>query len=238
MIDSEGIVKTSEVTKQLGVTEMTVRRDLKALEERGLLMRIHGGAKRKSEILVAELSHVEKKQLNIDEKKYVAKQAAALVSENDSVFIGHGTTNEFIYDYLNVPYARIITNSLPVFTKFKGDERFELLLVGGRLRARSDVFIGSFTNHLLEKISVKIAFIGTNGIYGHQVTNYNEEEGTSQKIILDNASERYILCDSSKLDKQDFFSFYRLEDVTAMITDNKLEAKVKERYERIVKVIN
>nr|WP_281064375.1 DeoR/GlpR family DNA-binding transcription regulator [Clostridium muellerianum] len=238
MFQNDNIIRISDIKEVLDVTEMTVRRDLKALEEKGLLTRIHGGAKRKEEILFTELSHNEKRNINVEEKKYIAKLAGGLIEENDIIYIGPGTTNEMIYDYLTVSYAKVITNSMSIFNKFKNDKRFELILIGGRFRQRTDVFIGNFTNELLEKIRVRKAFVGVNGICNNNITTSNEEEGVCQRIILDNALEKYILCDSSKIGKEDFYTFYDLTEVTAVITDDKMDTKIKERYEKNVKIIN
>ncbi|WP_026882572.1 DeoR/GlpR family DNA-binding transcription regulator [Clostridium akagii] len=238
MFNTNDIIKISDIKDALAVTEMTVRRDLKVLEEKGLLTRIYGGAKRNKTVTLNELSSNEKRGIHIEEKKYIAEIAAKLVKDNDIIYIGPGTTNELIYDYLNVSYAKIITNSMPVFLKFKDDSRYEVILIGGQYRSRTDVFVGNFTNILLEKLRVKMAFVGTNGIYKNNVTTSSEEEGVCQKIILDNAAKRYILLDSSKIDKEDFFCFYDLRNVTAVITDNKMDSQIKREYEKIVKVIN
>ncbi|AAK80892.1 DeoR family lactose phosphotransferase system repressor [Clostridium acetobutylicum] len=241
MLDENNIIKITDINEKLGVTEITIRRDLKILEERGFLKRIYGGAKKvtqKAKDDFKELSSNEKRKINIEQKKDVAKIAASMVEENDIIYIGPGTTNELIYDYINVSYAKVITNSMPVFLRFKDDSRYEVILVGGRYRKRTDVFVGSFTNEILKSMRVKIAFVGTNGICDNNVTTSNEEEGACQKIILDNAVEKYILCDSSKIGKEDFFGFYNLEDVTAVITDENIDEDLKNKYEKNVKIIN
>jgi DeoR family transcriptional regulator, lactose phosphotransferase system repressor len=241
MLDKSNIIKITDINKKLGVTEITVRRDLKVLEERGLLKRIYGCAKKVEKSNISrfqELSSNEKRKINIEEKKYIAKLASERIHENDIIYIGPGTTNEFIYDYLNVSYIKVITNSMPVFLKFRENEHYEIILVGGRYRLHTDVFVGSFTNENLKNMRVKAAFVGTNGIYGDSITTSNEEEGVCQRIILDNALQKYILCDSSKIGKQDFFSFYNLHDVTAVITDKNIDKAVKEKYEKYVSIIN
>lgn len=238
MLNDSNIVRISDIVERLGVTEITIRRDLKVLEGKGLLTRIYGGAKRRQKNLLNELSSNEKRTIHVEEKRYIAQLAAKLVKEKDIIYIGPGTTNELIYDYLNVSYAKIITNSMPVFLKFKDDQRFETILIGGRFRPRTDVFVGNFTNEILQKIRVKIAFVGTNGILNNCITTSNEEEGVCQKIILDNAFERYILCDGSKIDRGDFYTFYDLKDVTGLLTDDRLDQNVKKKYEKIVKIIN
>lgn len=237
-IERENIISIADIKESLNVTEMTVRRDLKLLEEKGVLTRVYGGARKKQMELSKELSNNEKRNIRIEEKKYIASIAAKLINDKDIVYIGPGTTNEMIYDYLEVSYAKIITNSMSVFLKFKDDARFELLLIGGRFRSHTDVFVGNFTNELLEKIRVKSAFVGTNGICGNNITTSNEEEGVSQKIILNNAMQKYILCDSSKIGKEDFYCFYNLKDTTAIITDDKINSNVTRMYENKVKIIN
>lgn len=237
-IEKRSIVSISEIGKIFNVTEMTVRRDFDDLTKKGLITRVHGGAKKKQRNEFKELSHNEKREINIDEKKYIAQISASLIKEKDIIYIGPGTTNEMIYDYIDVPYAKIITNSMSIFSRFKDDKRFELLLIGGRFRNRTDVFVGNFTNELLRKIRVKRAFVGANGISEEDITTSNEEEGVCQRIILSNAYEKYILCDSSKIGKKDFYSFYKIKDITALITDNELEQSIKAKYEKKIKIIN
>ncbi|MFL0248828.1 DeoR/GlpR family DNA-binding transcription regulator [Clostridium neuense] len=241
MLDKNNIIKITDINEKLGVTEITVRRDLKVLEERGLLDRIYGGAKKvmeESKTNFKELSNNEKRKINIEQKRYIAKLASQQIQENDIIYIGPGTTSELIYDYLNVSYVKIITNSMPVFLKFKDDKRYEIILVGGRYRSHTDVFVGSFTNENLKNMRVKTAFVGTNGICNDNITTSNEEEGVCQKIIMDNAVKKFVLCDSSKIEKEDFFSFYNLQDVTAVITDKNIDSKLKEKYEEIVEIVN
>lgn len=237
MINKNEIVKVSEITELLRVTEMTVRRDLQVLEEQGMLRRIHGGAKRMETLKEREFSHLEKQALHVEEKQKVAKIIANLIVEGDTVFLGPGTTIECVYDYLDVSFARIITNSIHVFNRFVGDDRFELILIGGTYRTRTGAFVGSFANEAIDKIRVKKAFIGTNGIFQNSVTTSSEEEGSIQRNILDNASEKYIIADHHKLDHEDFFRFYHLDLVTALITDNEVTEEIKKIYQSYTKVI-
>ncbi|URZ03635.1 DeoR/GlpR family DNA-binding transcription regulator [Clostridium felsineum] len=241
MLEKNNIIKITDINEKLGVTEITVRRDLKVLENKGLLERIYGGAKKiiiSNKDTFKELSNNEKKKINIEQKKHIAKLASAMIEENDIIYIGPGTTSELIYDYLKVSYVKVITNSMPVFLKFKNDKRYEIILIGGRYRSHTDVFVGSFTNTNLKSMRVKTAFVGTNGIYNDNITTSNEEEGMCQKIIMDNAIKKFVLCDSSKLEKEDFFSFYNLEKVTAVITDKNIDERLKNKYEKRAKIIN
>ena len=131
-LDQTGVVSVKNLKELLNVTDMTIRRDLIDLEKQGLLIRVHGGAHKKVKDSLNEASHSEKTMLNIEEKKLIAKKCADLIAEGDTVFIGSGTTTDFIGDYLEGKNISIVTNSLPIFEKLKDYPNFDLILIGGR----------------------------------------------------------------------------------------------------------
>ena len=237
LLNEKGIIKVSDITDIINVTEMTIRRDLQELDDKGLLKRIHGGAKINDSIIETELSHNEKQTININAKIDIAKKISELINDGDSVFLGPGTTIELVYDYLKASYLKIVTNSIHVFNKFVNDQRYELILIGGSYRNRTGAFVGSITNDILSKIKINKAFIGVNGICNNTVSNYNEDEGMIQSTVLNNSSERYIIADSTKLDKNDFYHFYNLDDTTAIITDSNISDENLERYSQYTKII-
>ena len=237
-LNKADIIRVADLTQKLEATEMTIRRDLQSLEERGLLIRIHGGARSKESAKFEELSLNEKRGINTENKMEVAKIAASLVNDHDIIYVGPGTTAEFLADYIKASNVKVVTNCLSVFERFRGDDRFDLILVGGSLRAKTNTFVGSFANDMLAKIRVKIAFIGANGVAGNDVMTSNEEEGHCQKIIMNNAIERYLLCDSSKIEKEDFYTLYNLEEITALLTDSKIDPDLKLKYSKYCKIMN
>ncbi|MCB6443129.1 DeoR family transcriptional regulator, partial [Streptococcus salivarius] len=81
------------------------------------------------------------------------------------------------------------------------------------------------------------AFIGANGIDGHNITTANEEEGNADAIILNNAIEKYIVADNSKFDSYSFYTFYRLDDVNAIVTDDNISQRMKDKYQSYTKVL-
>lgn len=229
-LDQSGVVSVKNLKELLHVTDMTIRRDLIDLEKQGLLTRVHGGAHKKVRDGLNEVSHSEKTMLNIEEKKTIAQKCAGLIINGDTVFIGSGTTTDFIGDYLDGKDISIVTNSLPIFEKLKDNPNFDLILIGGRYRVKTQTFVGQFANNLLREIKVSKAFIGVNGIDGYNVTTANEEEGNGNAIILNNAIEKYIVADNSKFDSYSFYTFYRLDNIDAVITDENLSPKVREKY--------
>ncbi|WP_342399927.1 DeoR/GlpR family DNA-binding transcription regulator [Weizmannia sp. FSL W8-0676] len=236
-LEEKNSVEVSELAKSLDVTEMTIRRDLKALEDEGLLVRVHGGAKKKDADYITELPYTQKQTINVDKKTHIAKLCAELIEDNDTIFISSGTTNDFIFDYLQAKNLNIITTSLTVFNRAKDFPNTEVILTGGRYRKKSGTFVGYFTNKLLSEIKVKKAFIGTNGVSGRKITTANEEEGHGHQIILDNAVERYILADSTKFGTEAFFTFYDVKNITAIITDENINPHTEDYYKEIVKIL-
>lgn len=229
-LDQSGVVSVKNLKELLHVTDMTIRRDLIDLEKQGLLTRVHGGAHKKVRDGLNEVSHSEKTMLNIEEKKTIAQKCAGLIVNGDTVFIGSGTTTDFIGDYLDGKDISIVTNSLLIFEKLKDNPNFDLILIGGRYRVKTQTFVGQFANNLLREIKVSKAFIGVNGIDGYNVTTANEEEGNGNAIILNNAIEKYIVADNSKFDSYSFYTFYRLDNIDTVITDENLSPKVREKY--------
>ena len=118
----QGIITVNDVIKELGVSDMTVRRDLDELDKDGLLIRIHGGAQSidspKSEVNTKNQT-LKKQELQIEEKRAIAKFASQLVQEGEQFFYWMGTTLEHFASELVAKNIRVITNSLPVFNIFK-----------------------------------------------------------------------------------------------------------------------
>ena len=183
------LVRVNRLAIDMKVTEMTIRRDLKELEDYGHLTRIHGGAKLKPK-------------------------------------------NFYQEDNFN-----IVTNSMTVFEQFKDNSSCDLIFIGGRYRPKTKGFVGYFTQDALSKISVNKAFVGVNGIDLEKVTISDEEEGRCNDTILNNATERYVLADHSKFSTHAFYSFYRLKDLTAIISDDNLDENIKEQYKKEVSIL-
>ena len=174
----------------------------------------------------------------MNEKRKIAATIAALIIPGDTIYIGPGTTNEMIAQYLKKPDVRIITNSLPVFQSFQDRaDFFSLQLIGGRLRARSGAFIGSLANEMLAHLTTTKAFISVNGIADNHISNASPEEGQTQRIALDNAGMKLVVADHFKLNRQDFYSFYDLDQTDGLITDPGISRDDLQHYNTFPHVI-
>ena len=236
-VNQHELCRVSELRDLTDTSESTIRRDLIDLEKQGFLVRVHGGAHKKVRDGLVEVPHTEKIMINTEEKEAIAKKCADLISSGDTIFIGSGTTTALIGDFLNDKTVNIVTNSLPIFEKLKDNPHYDILLIGGRYRVKTQTFVGQFAVNLLKEIKVSKAFIGANGIDGHNVTTANEEEGNADAIILNNAIEKYIVADNSKFDSYSFYTFYRLDDVNAIVTDDNISQRMKDKYQSYTKVL-
>lgn len=223
-------VKVSTLSEKMNVAEMTIRRDLSELEKEGLVKRIHGGARIVDDNFYNEKSHKEKQTLNVSNKMKIAKKCSDLINEEDIIFIGSGSTNELIYEFIKNKNLSIITNSLDILMQYKDVSNIDIVLVGGRFRAKTGTFIGHFANKMMEDFHVAKAFVGVNGIHGDNLTTANEEEGKGIHIILENAKKKYITADSSKFGVQALYNFYDINEVDAVITDDDLSEHDREIY--------
>lgn len=244
MCDRYGTITVKFIQEVLDVSDMTIRRDLEELAQKKKLLRIHGGAQKMgNEELVAfieanELSHNEKKKLHTKEKEYIARNAAAHIKKaDDTIFLGSGTTIELMTQYIESSSLRIVTNSLPVFNLLSEKKQFELYLIGGLYREKTGAFVGSIANEAVQKIGIKKAFIGANGLKGAEVSNFSIEEGTLQKIVLDNAAEKCLVSDANKFDHSDFYTFYDLRKIDTLFTDSTLSAELKSYYQQYTRII-
>ncbi|MDD7464205.1 MAG: DeoR/GlpR family DNA-binding transcription regulator [Anaerococcus sp.] len=236
-LKNNNIIQVSDIKDKLGVTEMTIRRDLKELEDQGILKRIHGGAKSVDLLSSKEFSHNEKIKKNIKEKQEIAKKIVDTIEENETVFLGPGSTIELVSEYLGDKNCKIVTNSLYLFNRLNNKHFKNLILIGGSFRSNTGAFVGSFATGTVRKLRFKRAFIGVNGINGDKVFTYSEDEGEIQKIALDNAQVRYIVADHTKVGREDFFSFYNLDEVNSVISDSAIDDRSVSDIEIFTKLI-
>ncbi|MGG5315147.1 DeoR/GlpR family DNA-binding transcription regulator [Enterococcus sp. AZ072] len=237
LLQISGTVKVSDIIKQLNISDMTVRRDLDELEGQGLLERVHGGARLKNFIRSQELSHGEKQVMNIEEKQAIARQAVQLIQENETIFLGPGTTIELLAEVITMQSIQVVTNCLPVFQKLKeSSNQRKVYLLGGEMRDTTQSFFGEITNKNLMDIHFHKAFFSCNALNEQDIMTSTFEEGQTQAIALNNSSEKYLLVDHTKIGQKDFYTYYHLKDITTVIT-NKDKDESYTRIEKDQKII-
>lgn len=239
LVNKKGTVRISEIMETFGVTDMTVRRDLIELEEQGLLKKIHGGARSNSAFQYKEVSHREKHTQNPEEKLKIAKLAANLIEEGDTIFLGPSTTVEIFAEEIKNTNLTVVTNCLPVFNILskKKSETFKVFLLGGEMRQISESFVGEITNTSLERMHFSKMFFSANGIFENDVMASSIEEAYTQKLAITNSVEQYLLLDSTKIGKKDFTTFSTLDNLTAVVTDSE-DVELLNKISKYIEVIS
>lgn len=241
LVDDQGAVTVKDVAQTLGVSEMTIRRDLEELATQGRVLRVHGGARsvagERDHLVPREFTHSEKHLLHEAAKAQVGARAAELVAAGDTVFLGAGTTTEQVaLSLLDVP-LRVVTNSLSVFDIVRQRPNVDVCLIGGTYRPSTDAFVGSIAEQSVATLGVDKAFIGANGVLAEGVSTSNPEEGRFQALVLDSSAERYLVTDASKLGRRDFFTFYELGSFDGLVTDPSITEEQREELSVSTRVL-
>lgn len=236
MVNDQGIVDTAEIMETLAVSDMTVRRDLDELEKSGKLIRVRGGAQSLDYNIDFELSHLQKSTVQIEEKRAIARYAASLVKDHETIFLGPGTTLEMMASMIPDKDIRVVTSSLPAFEMLKEKMEDRLLLVGGYYRAKTGAFVGTLANQILQNLKFNKVFISCNGIADDEITTSSMEEGEMQAIACRNGRSVYLLADSHKFNREDFYVYEHLYNIDELITDSSLSQDVADHYGEYTKV--
>ncbi|NWO01253.1 DeoR/GlpR family DNA-binding transcription regulator [Tetragenococcus halophilus] len=236
LVDQKRAIKVNDIVEHLGVSDMTVRRDLSELEKAGHIKRVHGGAQTVNVYRPEELSHDDKQIINKKEKSEVVKKAAELIQEGETIYLGPGTTIELLADIMEFNQLRVVTNCLPVFQTLREKKRnIKVYLLGGEMRRLTKSFFGEITNKALQDMHFHKAFFSANAVKENEIMTATIEEGQTQTSALNNSVERYLLIDSSKINKEDFYTYYDLHDITAVVM-NRDDYDIYQKIEKEVEV--
>lgn len=220
-VQREGYVKVLDLCKDLNVSSVTIRKDLKLLEDKNLVYRTHGGVSLTNPYTADK--HVnEKEKIQSGEKNEIGATAAALIDVNDCVIIGSGTTVLALAKNINPKgNLTVITAALQVAMELNHHAQIEVIQLGGILRKSSSSATGPYAEKVLEDFSCNKLFLGVDGIdieFGLTTTNAMEAH-LNRKMIA--ASQRtIILADSTKFGKRGFGRICGLEDIEQIITDS------------------
>lgn len=212
----DGSLSVSALSRDLGVSEVTVRASLRDLEGRGLLSRTHGGAQASS-----FQSVLERQRHHAAEKELIAQAAAGLVRDNDSIMVEAGTTTAAVIRFLaGRSGVQVVTNSTLAFAAARLNPSLRLLLTGGNFHAESESLVGYGALRTIGDFNVRCAFIGTDGFTVERGLTTQFAEGADViRAMHARAEETWLLADSSKYGRAGFVNVLPLADLTGVITD-------------------
>ena len=221
LLEEQGSVTVTDLCNRFQVSAVTIRKDLKLLEDKGLLFKTHGGATTHNPYIKEK--HVnEKEKLNVREKEAIANAAVELIRPRDSIMIASGTTMQMLAKALTMEeQLNITTSSLNVALQLTQSPYYNILQLGGNIRHSSSSVTGHFSHSLLENISCNHQFLVADGIeVGYGCTTTSLEEAILNRKMIASAEKVIVLADSSKFNRKSFGKICDLSDIHHIITDS------------------
>ncbi|HEY4189227.1 MAG TPA: DeoR/GlpR family DNA-binding transcription regulator [Candidatus Limnocylindrales bacterium] len=230
-VREEGAVRVAELSRDLGVSDMTVRRDLEILHEHGLLEKVHGGATLISGFASYEPGFVAKSALQQDEKQAIAAAAAALVEPGMAIAISAGTTTHALAARVaEVPGVTVVTNSLRVAdVLYRSGRRDQTVILTGGVRTPSEALVGSFAVAQLRSVHLDLVFMGVHGMdakAGFTCPNLSEAE--TDRALIEAGRRLIVIADHSKWGVVGIASIARLDQADVIISDRHLDRSAQE----------
>ena len=227
-----GRVEVRELAESLDVTPETVRRDLTALERRGLLHRVHGGAI-PVERHGVEQAVAERETRMSAEKDRIARAALDELPDGGAILLDAGTTTIRLAELL--PADReltVVTHSLPIASLLAGRPHLTLHLLGGVVRGRTLAAVGSWAEREMRDVYADVAFLGTNGFTVAQgLTTPDLAEAGIKRALVASARRTVVLADHTKIGRSEFAQVAPLSAVDTLVTDSGLEPDLADEIE-------
>ncbi|MFC8591623.1 DeoR/GlpR family DNA-binding transcription regulator [Streptomyces atroolivaceus] len=220
MVRANGAVSLRELARVVQTSEVTVRRDVRALEAEGLLDRRHGGAVLPGGF-TRESGFPQKSHLSTAEKTAIADLAAGLVGEGEAIVVGAGTTTQELARRLaRVPGLTVVTNSLLVAQALAHANRVEVVMTGGTLRGSNYALVGSGAEQSLQGLRVSRAFLSGSGLTAERgLSTSNMLSASVDRALVQAAAEVVVLADHTKLGSDTMFQTVPTELITRLVTD-------------------
>lgn len=234
-------VKVKDLSLEFNVSEGMIRKDLAKLEKMYNIKRTYGGA-----ILERQLVHNENTTSrvinNFESKEEIAKKAISLIEENDVIFMDISSTNYMMAGlmYNLKKKITVVTNMNRIAMAFDNISNIEVILIGGSYNKNLGGTIGSKAESQIRGIKIDKAFIGAGGINLEEnfLSNFNYEESTTKKVIIEQSKKTYILTTNDKFYKDGSYKFSELQEIDFIITDKRVDEKILKDIEKFnVKII-
>lgn len=227
-VRERGTVRVRDLSDKLGVSLMTVRRDIEQLAREGLIERVHGGARVRGGRVAAEPSPEEKLLRNAAAKREIAALAASQIEPGEVVGIGAGTTTlAFARALIGVPDLTVMTNSVPVAEEFWRASDARVILSGGE-STRSRALVGPIALGSLERLHLDVVVLGAHGVdIDAGCTSPNLLEAQVNQQLLERASRSMVLADAEKWGVVGLTTFVDMDSLDALVSDAALPERAR-----------
>lgn len=215
----------NSMSRALDVSIVTVRSDLESLADKGYIIRTHGGA-----LPAFHPSIVERQRTRQDAKLRIARRAAEIVRDGDTIMIESGTTTALVTRFLlGKQSVKVVTDSTLLLPYIRSNPALSVDFVGGTYKMDSESMVGPVALHELRQFHVRIAFVGTDGFSVESgLTTHHVEAAEAVRIMTEHSDQTVLLADSSKWGSRGFFRIQELDRIDTIISDDELPPEARE----------
>ncbi|WGF88446.1 DeoR/GlpR family DNA-binding transcription regulator [Marinivivus vitaminiproducens] len=222
-VEERGVCATGDLVDLLGASEATVRRDIAAMAARGEVRRVRGGVEAlrpKPQLQLAGAPFEVRRKARVQQKRAIARAAAALIEPNESIILNTGTTTLHMVEFLADKNLDILTNSFPIAAQLIGHGRNRVTLPGGTVYREQGIILSPFDNDVIGNFWAKRLFTGCYGINGFGMMEADPLIAQAEVKLLERADQIVVLADSRKLEQRSSMIVAPLERIAALITDD------------------
>ena len=232
IVEKKGSATVQELMQILDASESTIRRDLNAMDAKGLLVKVFGGAIAKNSFVsTTDEEFVQRKLLHQDKKDAIVQYAASLIEDHDFIYLDAGTTTEVMIDYLKAKEAVFVTNAVGHAKKLS-EKGYDVYILGGQFKSTTEAIVGEEAVLSLDKYQFTKGFFGTNGIDSKKgYTTPEVKEAMVKKQAMENCQKSYVLADESKFSVLSSVKFGEFDQAT-IITNQFENQWLKEEYRK------
>ncbi|MRI31505.1 DeoR family transcriptional regulator [Endozoicomonas sp. OPT23] len=221
-VSQRSVVTIKDMADLLSASESTVRRDITELDEKGLLRKIRGGAEALTAPAIGNLVGRPfniSQGINSGQKQAIARAAANLCHDGDSIIINGGTTTSLLAQYVSDFSLHVLTNSLPVFEYLLKFEKVNLTIAGGSIYREQNIVLSPFENDVVNHFFASKVFLGAQGISRVGVMESDPLVIQAESQLIKQAEKVVVLADSEKFQRKSSMVLCTLEKISTLVTD-------------------
>jgi len=233
-VNSHGQVTATGLSQDFGVSEITIRRDLRDLADEGLLRRTYGGAVA-AQSEVTQPPVLQRMSWKRTYKEIIGRAAAQLVNDGDSIFIGSGSTTTYVArELVNKEKLTIVTNALNIATELATVEGITVIVIGGLMRSSELSLVGHIAEKALQEVRMDKVIMGIPAIHLEAgLTNDFMPEVMTDRALLSMTNEFILVADHTKFDKVCSAYLSPISEVTSLVTDYKTDKSMLESIRKL-----
>lgn len=215
-------VTVAELTALFDVTEETIRRDLKQLEDEGVLTRIYGGAYI-SDGVQSDVNVNLREHILVEGKKQIATKCVEFIKNGDSIFLDASTTSLYIANMIDNRRITVVTNSIKIVNALMDNPNVHLVIIGGVVSNSSMSALGRNAEQNMNSYYFDLAFISCRTIsMQHGITDSNEQQAEVRRLAVERANKVYLIADHTKFNRTSFARICGFEHIHKIIVDKPL----------------